>query len=468
MSMRKPPMALTLAITLWACSPKHNIAKGDAHLHGQRPDAAAQEYQRALDKDPTAVDALRGMAESYIQREQPVRAIMPAQRAVRAGNIPAHRLLARAMLTIGRSADAIKVLEKARKAAPENNAFQQMLVEALIADGQYDTAADTADALLIDMSDPHARTLHAWALSRADRMNDAVAIAADAAAIASDDGQIQAECAAIFWKAKREKSYAQANKMARALLPASPRQALIQAKWLQEQGHTERAIRTVEGLRGAYTTNGKVAATLGLLYAEQSGWSDATRHLGAALTLKPYSNTKTVSGVTRMNSGDNLREGLRRAELIEIAERLGDAYRAMGRHGNAATAWTTATEHTIKPSAEDYIRIAQAWNRAGNIVQMGQNAQTASTMAPQNPEAHLLLARAYDGANNLEWSIRHAQKSWELDPSQAMVVIFLGELYERRGEKRMARELYRDALRRHPSDARIYAAFERVGGSRRR
>jgi Tfp pilus assembly protein PilF len=89
-------------------------------------------------------------------------------------------------------------------------------------------------------------------------------------------------------------------------------------------------------------------------------------------------------------------------------------------------------------------------------------------MAPQNPEAHLLLARAYDGANNLEWSIRHAQKSWELDPSQAMVVIFLGELYERRGEKRMARELYRDALRRHPSDARIYAAFERVGGSRRR
>ena len=80
----------------------------------------------------------------------------------------------------------------------------------------------------------------------------------------------------------------------------------------------------------------------------------------------------------------------------------------------------------------------------------------------------MLLARAYSAANNDEWAVRHAQKSWALDQSLAASALFLGGLYEARGENRVAREIYRDALRRHPSDATLYAAFDRVGGSRRR
>ena len=112
--------------------------------------------------------------------------------------------------------------------------------------------------------------------------------------------------------------------------------------------------------------------------------------------------------------------------------------------------------------------MAEAWEKAGNVDAMGLAAQKASEIDPSSSDAHHLLARAFDGSGNTEWAIRHARRSWELNPEKAEVVIFLGALYESRGEKRVARDLYRDALRRHPSDARLYAAYERVGGKRRR
>ena len=73
-------------------------------------------------------------------------------------------------------------------------------------------------------------------------------MAADAVAIAADEAMIQAEAAAIFWKGRRKDDFEQANKTARALLPASPRQEMHRAKWHAEQGDTETAIRRLEAL----------------------------------------------------------------------------------------------------------------------------------------------------------------------------------------------------------------------------
>lgn len=468
MTMRTHGIAICLALGSTACGAKHYIAKGDAHLEADRPDAAAQEYQRALDKDPTATPALRGMAASYVSRNLPIRAIIPAQRASKSGDVSAHRVLARALLTTGRSADALKTIKSARENLPEDNGFRLLLVEALIADGQLDNAADTADELLIDVSTPEARALHAWALSRADRNDAAVAMATEAIAIASDDGMIQAECASIFRKAKKKDPFMTANKMARALLPASPRQVMKRAVWFGEQGHKERAIRELEALRGAYSTSGSVAATLGLLYIEQESWSNAARHLDASLGLEPYALQRQVAGVSAMKSGDTLQEATRRKETITIATRLGEAHQAMGQHALAAQAWQTAVNRSSNPTVDQLIQIAKAWAKSGNVDQMGQTAQAATAIAPGNAEAHMLLARAYSAANNDEWAVRHAQKSWAIDQSLAASALFLGGLYEARGENRVAREIYRDALRRHPSDATLYAAFDRVGGSRRR
>jgi Flp pilus assembly protein TadD len=187
-----------------------------------------------------------------------------------------------------------------------------------------------------------------------------------------------------------------------------------------------------------------------------------------ALTSDPYKGAASVSGVIRMTSGDNIIEGRRRGEVLLIAERLGDSYQAIGRHDKAAQSWQIGVNKNPKPTAGAYLKVANAWERAGDVTQMGQAAQAASDQEPANPAAHYALARAFDKSNNAEWAIRHAQKSWTLDPKQAEVAILLGSLYETRGERRVARELYRDALRRHPSNTLIYAAFERVGGTRRR
>ena len=451
-----------------ACGPKQSVKKGDDHLAEHRPDAAAQMYQRALDKDPSHVAALRGLAASHLAKDQPVRAIIPAQRAVKAGDRESVRLLSRALLNTGRAEEALKTVQKGLEDRPDNPAYKRLKVEALIANGQYSDAADTADESLLDISDIKARTLHTWALSRAGRIDGANAMAAETAAMATDNGTAQSLCAYVFWQANRQSDFDRAHKMARALLPATPSDALRKAKGLADEGNLEGAIRSLAGTRAAYPTSGKVAADLGLLYGERESWKDAVRELNAALKLPPYASADTVSGVQKMKTGDALIESQRRVEAVNIANRLGDAYASLGQHGNAAQAWQVAVSNAAKPTAMAYLTVARAWEKAGNVDAMGLAAQNASELDPSNPTAHYFLARAFDGAGNIEWAIRHARKSWELDPKQSEVVIFLGGLYESRGEKRVARELYRDALRRHPSDARIYAAFERVGGTRRR
>jgi Tfp pilus assembly protein PilF len=112
-----------LLLSVSACSPNHRVKKGDAHLEAQRPDAAAAEYQRALDKDPSHVAALRGMAASHLSKMQPVRAILPAQRAAKSGDVQASRLLVRALLTTGRSEDAHRTVEKSVEAHPADVAM---------------------------------------------------------------------------------------------------------------------------------------------------------------------------------------------------------------------------------------------------------------------------------------------------------------------------------------------------------
>ncbi len=468
MTHRHFKTSLLLTLTLVGCGPNHRVKKGNVHLEANRPDSAAIEYQRALDKDPSHTGALRGMAASYLDRQQPVRAIVPAQRAAKAGDTEAQKLLIQALLTTGRTEDALRTATKAVEANPEDSSFQMLLIESMIADGAIEKAADTADEKLIDIASAEARSLHTWALVRANRMDAAVAMAAEATAIAPDNADVQSLAAMVFWKGRRQDEFNQAHKMARALLPATPREGLQDALWLSEQGNKEGAIRKLATLQGAYPDQGRVSAQLGLLYAHQKAWSDGIRCMNHALVSAPYKDQSTVSGVRKMTSGDNLKEGQRRTEIIEIAKRLGDSYSAMGQHAEAARAWGLGVARNLSPTAAEYMAVATAWERADNIDEMGKAAQSATEIEPNNAAAHYLLARAFDHSNNVEWAIRHSQKAWNLDPDQSAVALFLGSLYESRGERRVARELYRDALRRHPSDALLYSAFERVGGTRRR
>ncbi|MGB0638069.1 MAG: tetratricopeptide repeat protein [Myxococcota bacterium] len=453
---------------LTACGPARWVKEGDEHLSNNRPDAAASMYQKALDKDPGYSEALRGIAAAHIERENPVRAIIPAQRATKAGDMAARRYLAEALITTGRSAEAIKTLTKGREAHPDNPAYRRLLVEALNAAGEHEKAADTADELLIDINTVDARLLHAWVNVRANRMDAAVTLATDATTLAPEDGEAQALCAAIFWEANRKDDFEKTHKRAKAFLPASPADFQRSASWRQKEGDPEGAIRTLAAARAAYPGNGPVARDLGLLYFSQKAWPEAIRHLDGALQLPPFAGEKTVSGVQTMTTGDTLVSNQRRTDTIEVANRLGDAYTKVKRHSKAAQAWQLAINQTLQPTAQDVLAVAKAWEKAGNVNAMGQLAQQAASIEPSNAEAHFLLAKAFDGAGNLEWAIRHSRKSWELNPESAEVALFLGGLYESRGEKRTARELYRDAVRRHPSNAIIYAAFERVGGNKRR
>ena len=85
--MRGPHLLLaSLSLVAVACGPQRWVKKGDAELSQNHPNAAARAYERALQKDPSMPAALRGLAATHLARQEPVRAVLPAQRAVRAGD----------------------------------------------------------------------------------------------------------------------------------------------------------------------------------------------------------------------------------------------------------------------------------------------------------------------------------------------------------------------------------------------
>ena len=183
---------------LLGCGTKSLVSKGDMHLAENRPDSAAQYYQKALDKNPNDTHALRGIAASHLDKDQPMRAILPAQRATRAGDPASLLILSQALLRTGRSEEALTNIRKGLEQQPDSPEYKRLLVKAQIAVGAYGEAALTADEMLLDSSEIDDRVTHAWALLRAGRVDDAVAMAAETAAVATDDGDAQALCAYAF------------------------------------------------------------------------------------------------------------------------------------------------------------------------------------------------------------------------------------------------------------------------------
>ncbi len=461
--MRSPhTLAALLTVLALGCGPQRWVKKGDAELSDKHPNAAARAYEKALTKDPSLAAALRGLAASYLLKEEPSRAILPAQRATRAGDQEARALLAEALILTGRPKDAKKTLEDGLSKVPGNHAWLRLHVEATLASGDIKGAVTAADGLN-NVERPSAQAMRGWTLARAGQVEEAAKVASKLVALAPENARYQSEAAAIFMEAKMPEAQKLAKDIARSQLASSPTDYLRDATFRHRGGDYEGAIRRLSWARAIYPRNSEVPRQLGLSYFQQGDYRRATRELAAALSMPPFAENRSVHSIRVAHAGDISRESKRRSLIVEMATRLGEAHSKLGERRLAAAAWQLAVSRNPSATVKDYVEVAKAWELAGDIDRMGAVARTASQLAPRNASAQHAMSRALVASGNLDAAIGYARMAYDLAPREVSIAVYLGDLYERRKDAKAARAIYNSALRHHPGDTRLLLGLQRVG-----
>lgn len=460
--MRGPHILLaSLSLLALACGPQRWVNKGDKELSLNHPNAAARAYERALQKDPSMATALRGLAATHLAREEPVRAVLPAQRAVRGGDEEARAILATALILTGRSADAKKSLEAGLSKNPGHHAWIRLNVEATLASGDITEAAKLSQALA-GVERPSAQAMRGWVLARAGQNTAAVDAATKLVDLAPDSARYQSEAAAIFREAGQTAPMELARDIARSSLPSSPSDLLRQANFHANSGDNEGAIRRLSWARVLYPLNSEVPRQLGMAYAQRGDWVRTVRELSAALTMPPFASNRAVHAVAVAHAGDIGRESRRRSAVVEMATKLGEAHAQLGERKQAASAWQLAVDSNPSASISDYVAVAKAWELAGEIDRMGAVARTASQLAPRDAHAQHAMSRALVASGNLNAAIGYGQRAWDLAPRDVGIAVYLGGLYERRKDKAAARKVYQSSLKHNPGDTRLLLGLQRA------
>ena len=90
------------------------------------------------------------------------------------------------------------------------------------------------------------------------------------------------------------------------------------------------------------------------------------------------------------------------------------------------------------------------------------NLDTAIALMPDHPSPHLRLGDARFMIGDWDGAIAAARRGWQLAPDSARAMIIAGVAAQAAGRPSLAVEAFREGLRRHPDDWRLYAGLARA------
>lgn len=454
-------LLLSLGLTLNACSGvRREVRRGDAALADGRSGAAVHAYRQALSHRPGDGRAQLGLARALLADRDYDAALAPARAAEAAQVAGADRVLVLALLAVGQGASAQDLARKIAEDDPKDPDALALRAEAALAAADLPTAVDAAHRLSAMKTTPRELSLCAWILSRSGDLSAAGALSSQAFAVSDADVEVQSEAAAIQLLSG---DAATARAAAKEALAHGAVAAVFarDATRLDQGGDREGAIRRLSWATALEPDDGRMLASLGQLYLARSADERAAGLLERALALPPYKDP-SVGGVTLARPGD-WAEPTRRQKAAELSRALGIARANLGDARGAARAVQQAAE--LLPDEEaGWIAAADAWDKAHAAAPAIEALQRAVTVAPQDLATRLRLARALADNDQLSSAIGQARAAWEASPTSVEATLLLGSLYERRGEKQSARDLYTTVLRAHPTDSRLREALTHLGG----
>lgn len=396
--------------------------------------------------------------------DDPGQALVRAESAVAAGRDEARLEQARALVGLGRGAEALPLLEGSSAAA--------LRAEALLAAGRLDEARQA----LNDTNSPRALMLSAWLAWRiegAAGCASALPLAASAVERQHEDAELASEAAALASAcqdpARARAWHLQARSFERREL--LDRRAAAEAR--RQAGDAEGAARLLARATALYPEDGEARRDLGVAWLSAGQADRAVADLQAALQLAPYSQDLSRSEpILAVGS----RSAPQRAELITQAwSQLAAALDAKGDPANAAAALERSllaraqASPPVPADANDWLALAERWSALRLHPKAVEAALNATRLAPTSAPTWLGLARIQLRAGRSQDALGAARKAWEIAPGTPETAVVLGRAALATGDPVEGRRACESTLRElagrpHPLAAELQALLREAGG----
>ncbi len=421
--MRRVALLILLST---GCGARERLRAGDRYLEQQRYAAAGRAYEKAAEQRPKNLRALEGAAQAWLAAGEPETALHFATAASDQGSPTGTLLMAEALLQLGRGSEALPDL----KALPESTPGRaHALAAAYLAAGDLPQAAAMGRAAL-SSGTVESMALMAWLHARSGDAEDALSLAHRARS--AQDPTVRADAAAVLKLLGDPAAAEEAGLLDEDTLTRWWRTAAVQS----DAGDLESASRGLARLWAQDPTDPRYPMHLGnfLLAAEAPALARAP--LEASIALDP-------------DQPDTWRALAVACQKLQLAR-------------CEAEAWTGLLLHQDETTPADWQRAGRAWEATKDTEQAAALWREAVRQLPEDAAMRYALARALVEVGQTNAAIGHARLAWQLSPGDAEIGLLLGELYSARGEYDAAADIYRQAIRFSPQDARLRAGLQAV------
>jgi len=449
-------LAVGLALGASGCNSTRKLLKqAEEYMAAERYSAAVRTYDKVLKKRPGEPRALVGMARAWLETNQPEQALTPARVAAETQVEGGAEVLVDALLANGQGKLAV---DRAGELVAETGGPVSLrrLAEARLAAGDLKGAVAAAEKSLEKGGGSGAQSLAAWTHARTGNCGRATSLAARAVTGAPDSVEVQAEAGAVFRHCNDGPAAQAAASTARALLSRGPFREEETAMRRQKGGDLEGAIRRMSWLRTVYPEEGNYARHLGLLWADVQVWGRAEAELAAALQLPPFAVSVGGAGV---QFADRRSEQLSPEQRVKAVSYLwGELAKVRKQRGDIAGMAEAFEQRALalnSRNAEDWLRAAKAWAVSDSPAKGVNAALRAVDLAPDSYEARKVATLTLANAGIMDRAIGHGRHAWAVKPGDPDLAYILAKMHMSRGEFRDARSVISAGLKQAPGDLRL-------------
>lgn len=456
-------LALAPVVGLTGCNSTRKLLKqAEEYMEAERYSAAVRTYDKVLKKRPGEPRALVGMARAWLETNQPEQALTPARVAAETQVPGGAEVLIDALLANGQGRTAVDRAEVLTADVGGAVAWRRV-AEARLAAGDLKGAVAASEKALEKGGGTGAQALAAWTHARTGNCARATSLAARVVTGAPDLVEVQAEAGAVFRHCNDGPAAQAAASTARALLSRGPFAEEEAAMRRQKGGDLEGAIRRMSWLRTVYPEEGNYARHLGLLWSDVQVWGRAEAELVAALELPPFASTMGSAGVQFADRrSEQLAPDDRVKAVAHLWAELARVRKQSGDVGGMAEAFEQRALAMNSRDAEDWLRAAKAWSMSRTPTKGVNSALRAVDLAPDSYEARKVATLVLANAGAGDRAIGHGRHAWALKPGDPDLAYILAKLHASRGEFRDARAVLAAGLKTTPGDPRLRDALRRL------
>ncbi|MEM6731707.1 MAG: tetratricopeptide repeat protein, partial [Myxococcota bacterium] len=337
---------LGLAAGVGACSSvPAGLSTGDALVEKGRCDDAVEAYSRAIEEDPTLVDALLGRGRCYVELEKFDQAAESFAAALEFETTERTLVPLAKVRTAQAKYDRADGLFVQLVALAENEddrrRYQRELAELRMAAGNVGEAISVLRQLLRDNPDDNAgRIALGRALVLTNQFDEAIKMLTEALSVARDNDALQAPLICEIGRAMESieryadalRSYRWCGSLDKSFAPA----VVGEGRLLRKKRDVEAAINHLKAATTTFPDSAELHYELGLALRDYSVFDQAVQELEIAVALDPSFDDTYVPLLDLL--ADEVRDPKRRyAVLNQAAVPLGDNFDVQLDLGRAAT-----------------------------------------------------------------------------------------------------------------------------------